>query len=105
MSVQHCLLTIALVLAITESGVAQSTMQPWLTRSADNSRSGWNPNETELTQTSVITKGIIRATIIPLVGDARGMEAQRTHPAECAHWPRKPRRNGASVHGERGARS
>lgn len=76
MSRQHCLLTITLVLAIAESGVAQSTMQPWLTRSADNSRSGWNPNETELTQASVQTKGIIRATIIPLVGDARGMEAQ-----------------------------
>ena len=51
-------------------------MEPWLTRSADNSRSGWNPHETQLTQASVATKGIIRATIIPLVGDARGMEAQ-----------------------------
>jgi hypothetical protein len=76
MSRQYCLLNITLLLAITESGVAQSTMQPWLTRSADNSRSGWNPNETELTQNSVLTKGITRATIIPLVGDARGMEAQ-----------------------------
>jgi hypothetical protein len=56
--------------------MAQSTMVPWLTRSADNSRSGWNPHETQLTQASVETKGIIRATIIPLVGDARGMEAQ-----------------------------
>jgi hypothetical protein len=50
-------------------------MAPWLTRSADNSRSGWNPQETQLTQASV-TKGIFRQTIIPLVGDARGMEAQ-----------------------------
>jgi hypothetical protein len=51
-------------------------MVPWLTRSADNARSGWNPHETLLTQASVQTKGIIRQTIIPLVGDARGMEAQ-----------------------------
>jgi hypothetical protein len=76
MSRQHCLIAITLVLAIAESCVAQSAMQPWLTRSADNSRSGWNPNETELTQSSVLAKGIVRATIIPLVGDARGMEAQ-----------------------------
>jgi len=51
-------------------------MVPWLTRSADNSRSGWNQHETTLTQASVESKGIIRATIIPVVGDARGMEAQ-----------------------------
>jgi hypothetical protein len=76
MSRQYCLFTITLVLAIAKSCVAQSAMQPWLTRSADNSRSGWNPNETELTQSSVLAKGIVRATIIPLVGDARGMEAQ-----------------------------
>ena len=56
--------------------MAQSTMVPWLTRSADNSRSGWNPHETQLTQASVETKGIIRATIVPVIGDARGMEAQ-----------------------------
>jgi hypothetical protein len=52
------------------------TMVPWLTRSADNSRSGWNPHETQLTQASVASKGIIRATIIPVIGDARGVEAQ-----------------------------
>jgi|SRR5580704_8009379 hypothetical protein len=51
-------------------------MVPWLTRSADNSRSGWNPHETQLTQASVESKGIIRATIIPVIGDARGVEAQ-----------------------------
>jgi hypothetical protein len=56
--------------------MAQSTMAPWLTRSADNSRSGWNQHETELTQASVASKGIFRATIIPVIGDARGMEAQ-----------------------------
>jgi hypothetical protein len=66
----------ALLLAVAPSDMAQTTMVPWLTRAADNSRSGWNPNETQLTQASVSTKGIVRATIIPLVGDARGMEAQ-----------------------------
>ncbi|WP_213806448.1 hypothetical protein [Granulicella sp. dw_53] len=51
-------------------------MVPWLTRSADNGRSGWNSQETQLTQASVASRGIARVTIIPLVGDARGMEAQ-----------------------------
>jgi len=51
-------------------------MQPWLTRSGDNSRDGWNPHETLLTQAAIASKGIIRATIIPVMGDARGMEAQ-----------------------------
>ena len=62
--------------AIVGTCSAQSTMVPWLTRSADNSRSGWNPHETILTQASVKTKGIVRATTIPVTGDARGMEAQ-----------------------------
>ena len=52
------------------------TMAPWLTRNADNSRSGWNASETLLTQASVTAKGIVRATIVPVIGDARGMEAQ-----------------------------
>jgi hypothetical protein len=63
-------------LAVTEKCVSQSTMVPWLTRSADNSRSGWNQRETELTQALVESKGIFRETIIPVFGDARGMEAQ-----------------------------
>src|SRR6516162_7692384 len=73
---KHCLLACSVFLALTEAGVAQSTMVPWLTRSANNARTGWNPNETQLTQASVSSKGIFRATIIPLIGDARGMEAQ-----------------------------
>jgi len=71
-----CLLMCAFFLGIAWDCLAQSTMVPWLTRSADNSRSGWNPSETQLTQASVGTKGIVRATIIPVNGDARGMEAQ-----------------------------
>ena len=65
--------------ALAMLGVASltaQTMVPWVTRSADNARSGWNPRETSLTQRSVGAKGIVRATIIPLIGDARGMEAQ-----------------------------
>jgi hypothetical protein len=69
------LLLCTFFLAATEDCAAQS-MVPWLTRSADNSRSGWNPHEALLTQASVETKGIIRATIIPVIGDARGIEAQ-----------------------------
>lgn len=76
---KHChlpLLIIAFLLGVTAPSLAQTTMQPWLTRSADNSRSGWNPHETQLTQALVATKGIVRGTIIPVIGDARGMEAQ-----------------------------
>jgi hypothetical protein len=56
--------------------LASQTMVPWLTRSADNGRTGWNSQETQLTQAVVAAKGIQRVTVIPLVGDARGMEAQ-----------------------------
>jgi hypothetical protein len=71
-----CLLTCTFLFAVAENCVAQSTMVSWLTRSADNSRSGWNQHETQLTQASVVSKGIFRETIIPVIGDARGMEAQ-----------------------------
>ena len=78
MKPRHLLLLIAALAlgAIETPCEAQTTMEPWLTRSADNSRSGWNPRERQLTQASVATKGITRATIIPVIGDARGMEAQ-----------------------------
>jgi hypothetical protein len=71
-----CLLICTFLFAVTENCLPQSTMVPWLTRSADNSRSGWNQRETQLTQASVVSKGIFRETIIPVIGDARGMEAQ-----------------------------
>jgi hypothetical protein len=61
---------------ISQLSGAQSTMAPWLTRSFDNSRRGWNSHETQLTQAAISSKGVVRSTIIPLVGDARGMEAQ-----------------------------
>jgi hypothetical protein len=38
------------------------TMAPWTTRSSDNSRSGWNPHETVLTQATIGSKGLVRAT-------------------------------------------
>jgi hypothetical protein len=66
---------VAAALGIPGLAAAQA-MVPWLTRSADNARSGWNPHETLLTQAKVASKGIVRATIIPVYGDARGMEAQ-----------------------------
>src|SRR5689334_20791051 len=37
---------------------------PWLTRSGSNDRSGWNSNETQLTQNSVITKGVSLVTVV-----------------------------------------
>jgi hypothetical protein len=77
MKIFHGLLSIY-ICALTMGALTcpAQTMVPWLTRSADNSRSGWNSHETKLSQAAVETKGIVRATIIPLVGDARGMEAQ-----------------------------
>jgi hypothetical protein len=72
------LFVLVLMLLVGAVGIsrAQTSMQPWLIRSADNGRSGWNPHEMQLTQASVATKGVVRATIIPVMGDARGMEAQ-----------------------------
>ena len=64
------------VLAFTASAPAQSTMAPLLTRAWDNHRSGWNQQETVLTQANVKAKGIARITTIPVFGDARGMESQ-----------------------------
>jgi len=56
--------------------LSAQTMSPWLTRSGDNGRTGWNSHETTLNQANITSIGIVRSTIIPLVGDARGMEAQ-----------------------------
>ncbi len=65
-----------LALLMLATPVFGQPMQPWLTRSADNARSGWNSHETVLTQQSVATKGVSLRTVVPVVGDARGMEAQ-----------------------------
>ena len=46
------------------------------TKAFDNSRSGWNSQETILSQASIAQRGLVRQTIIPLCCDARGMEAQ-----------------------------
>src|ERR1700730_2414865 len=56
------LLIATFLFCLTETSAAQTTMEPWLTRSADNSRSAWNPRERQLTQGSVANWGIIRAT-------------------------------------------
>lgn len=65
-------LLVALLLSVTASA---QTAVPWLTRSHDNQRSGWNNQETTLTQASV-AQGIYLKTTIPVYGDARGVEAQ-----------------------------
>ena len=65
-----------LVAALAPGSAAAQGMVPWLTRSGDNARSGWNSREAVLSQGSVATKGIVRTTIVPVYGDARGMEAQ-----------------------------
>jgi hypothetical protein len=74
--VPHVCLLVSIFLFCGASDCMSQNMEPWLTRSADSARSGWNPHETQLTQASVGKKGIVRATIIPVFGDARGMEAQ-----------------------------
>ncbi len=74
-SAAHLFLILSLLCG-TAPLLSAQTMVPWLTRSADNARTGWNPHETLLTQASVTTNGIVRSTIIPVSGDARGMEAQ-----------------------------
>lgn len=55
---------------------ASAQMVPWLTRGGDNVHSGWNSQETILTQQSITTKGVSLQPPIPVIGDARGMEAQ-----------------------------
>ncbi len=65
-----------LLFAATAACFGQSTMAPVLTRSYDNNRSGWNRNETVLAQANVRAQGLERKTIIPVFGDARGMESQ-----------------------------
>jgi hypothetical protein len=64
------------VLAFAASAPAQSTMAPLLTRAWDNHRSGWNQQETVLTQANVRAQGITYITTIPVIGDARGVESQ-----------------------------
>jgi len=65
-----------LAMCLCAGSLSAQTMVPWLTRSADNARSGWNQHETLLTQAAVANKGIRRVTVIPVIGDARGLEAQ-----------------------------
>jgi hypothetical protein len=52
------------------------TMVPWLTRAHDNQRTGWNSQETVLTQSNIKQKGLVIKEIIPVFGDSRGVEAQ-----------------------------
>lgn len=47
-----------------------------LTKSYDNARSSQTTQETQLTPAAVRTRGMVKLPSIPVVGDARGMEAQ-----------------------------
>ena len=61
--VGKCLASVAMVAFVLLAGgsrLGAQTMVPWLTRSGDNARSGWNPHETLLTQASVGTRGLAR---------------------------------------------
>jgi hypothetical protein len=69
--------TILAILCLTTLPLTAQKMAPWLTRSADNARSGWNAQETKLKQASVSTKGIIRFTTIPVFGDSLVLLRQR----------------------------
>ena len=66
---------LAICAIVVHCAMAQSVV-PWLTRSHDNQRTGWNNQETVLTQASIETKGISIKEIVPVSGDARGLEAQ-----------------------------
>jgi hypothetical protein len=64
---------------IASPAIAQPTMPqhtPILTRSYNNTRSGWNPKETILTQANVAAQGIKRLFSLNMEGDNRGSEAQ-----------------------------
>src|ERR1019366_5517337 len=74
----RCFFICMVLLVAARICMAQATV-PWLTRSADNSRSGWNPRETQLTQAAVQAKGIIRADIVPIVDDLRVGENAQLH--------------------------
>jgi hypothetical protein len=65
-----------LAMEMTSATASAQTMVPWLTRSGDNARSGWNSHETILTPAAIASRGISRLTTIPVYGDQRGMEAQ-----------------------------
>jgi len=49
--------TILAILCLTTLPLTAQKMAPWLTRSADNARSGWNAQETKLKQASVQHEG------------------------------------------------
>jgi hypothetical protein len=70
------LLVLTLLISAAPMVGQQPSMQPWLTRSLNPERTGWNDKETKLTQQSVKDKGVSLITVVPVVGDARGMEAQ-----------------------------
>ncbi len=67
---------LAVLVLVLPALPALAQLPPVTTRAFDNDRSGWNPNETILSQASITAKGLSRLTTIPVIGDARGEEAQ-----------------------------
>ncbi len=67
---------LALAVWLVAAAAASAQLPAVTTRGFDNARTGMNPHETILTQASVATHGLVRQTTIPVIGDARGMEAQ-----------------------------
>lgn len=66
-----------MLFSIGRHGHSQTQTPPGIyTRNYDNDRSGDNLNETILTPNYLLTKGIVLRTVIPVNGDARGMESQ-----------------------------
>ncbi|MGI4755779.1 MAG: hypothetical protein ACRYGF_02905 [Janthinobacterium lividum] len=63
-----------LLLAALPSVLAQAPAIT--TKSYDNARSSANTAETMLTPSTVRARGLVKLTSIPVIGDARGMEAQ-----------------------------
>jgi hypothetical protein len=55
-----------LLLGLMGAGIVRAQAPGVLTRSYDNARSGWNPNEAVLTQASVGQRGLVRVMTIPV---------------------------------------
>jgi hypothetical protein len=82
--------SILAILSLTTLPLTAQKMAPWLTRSADNGRSGGNggnAQETKLTQASVGTEGSIRFTTIPVFGDALARGSMPSLPSRQQRAP------------------
>ncbi len=79
------------VIAFAASAPAQSTMAPLLTRAWDNHRSGWNQQETVLTQANVKAKGITLHHHHPCLSATRAAWSHSPSSCPASPWPTAPR--------------